>query len=90
MSRFVIVYFDDILVYNKDVEEHIEHVRQVFTVLRKKELFVNIKKCMFLTTSLVFLGFVIGKEGIRVDEDKVQAIRDWPSPKFVTEVPSFL
>lgn len=58
MSRFIAVYFGDILYYSKSIEEHIDHVWEVFTVLRKNELFVNLKKCIFITGSLVFLGFM--------------------------------
>ncbi|KAG7529394.1 Zinc finger CCHC-type [Arabidopsis suecica] len=86
---FVVVYFDDILVYSKSLREHIEHLDYVLNVLRKEELYANLKKCTFCTDNLVFLGFVVSADGVKVDEEKVKAIRDWPSPKTVGEVRSF-
>ncbi|KAF7124667.1 hypothetical protein RHSIM_Rhsim12G0120100 [Rhododendron simsii] len=70
-------------------EEHVEHVRQVLMVLQENKLYIQLKKCSFLTRSLLFLGYVVSSEGIHVDEEKVRAIRDWPTPKSVTEVRSF-
>ncbi|CAL9239482.1 unnamed protein product [Arabidopsis halleri] len=86
---FVVVYFDDILVYSKSLSEHIEHLDSVLNVLRKEELYANLKKCTFCTDNLVFLGFVVSADGVKVDEEKVKAIKDWPSPKTVGEVRSF-
>ncbi|KAL9840346.1 putative nucleotidyltransferase, Ribonuclease H [Arabidopsis thaliana] len=86
---FVVVYFDDILVYSESLREHIEHLDSVLNVLRKEELYANLKKCTFCTDNLVFLGFVVSADGVKVDEEKVKAIRDWPSPKTVGEVRSF-
>ncbi|XP_056855374.1 uncharacterized protein LOC130504765 [Raphanus sativus] len=72
---FVVVYFDDILVYSQSLEEHIDHLKAVLDVLRKEKLFANLKKCTFY--------------GVKVDPEKVKAIREWPIPKTVSEVRSF-
>ena len=58
-------------------------------VLRENKLYANLKKCEFMASSLLFLGFVVSGDGIRVDEEKVRAIRDWPTPKGVSDVRSF-
>lgn len=76
LSRFVVVYFDDILIYSKDEDEHFNHVMKVLEVLKENELYVNLKKCVFLQRRLLFLGFIITSEGIHVDDSKVAAIRD--------------
>ncbi|KAF8045596.1 hypothetical protein N665_4651s0001 [Sinapis alba] len=86
---FVVVYFDDILVYSQCYEDHIEHLRAVLDVLRKEELYANLKKCTFGTDNLVFLGFVVSADGVKVDQEKIKAIKDWPSPTNVSEVRSF-
>ena len=89
IGRFVVVYFDDILVYSKTHEEHVEHLKSVLDVLRKEKLFANLKKCIFCTDKLVFLGFVVSAQGIQVDEEKIRAIQEWPSPTSIGEVRSF-
>ncbi|WZZ08423.1 hypothetical protein YC2023_094344 [Brassica napus] len=86
---FVVVYFDDILVYSKSFNDHIEHLRAVLDVLRKESLFANLKKCTFGTDHLVFLGFIVGADGVKVDPEKVRAIQEWPIPKTISEVRSF-
>ncbi|KAF8088704.1 hypothetical protein N665_0532s0064 [Sinapis alba] len=89
IGLFVVVYFDDILVYSKSLEEHIDHLRSVLDVLRKEQLFANLKKCTFCTDNLVFLGFVVSADGVKVDQEKVRAIQEWPIPKTISEVRSF-
>jgi hypothetical protein len=89
IGRFVVVYFDDILIYSKNLDGHVVHVKSVLDVLRKERLFANLKKCTFYTDKLVFLGFVVSAQGIQVDEEKVRAIQDWPSPTSVGNVRSF-
>ena len=89
IGRFVVVYFDDILVYNKSLDDHIEHLHCVLEVLRKEKLYANLNKCSFCLDKVVFLGYMVSSNGIGVDEDKVKAIKEWPTPKSITEVRSF-
>ena len=89
IGKFVVVYFDDILVYSKSLEEHECHLRDVLSTLRLEHLFANLKKCELCTTSVTFLGFVVNENGLQVDEAKVKAIQDWPTPTSVGQVRSF-
>ena len=78
IGKFVVVYFDDILIYSKIEAAHYNHVREVLAVLQANELYINLKKCSFLTDKLMFLGYVVSADVIHVDEDKFCAVREWP------------
>ncbi|KAA0032636.1 Transposon Ty3-I Gag-Pol polyprotein [Cucumis melo var. makuwa] len=89
IGKFVVVYFDDILVYSKGMNDHILHVKTILLKLREEKLYANFKKCSFCLEQIHFLGFIVGKDGVKVDEEKVKAIREWPTPTNASEVRSF-
>ena len=80
LNRFVIVFIDDILIFSKSMEEHEEHLRIVFQILREKKLYAKFKKCEFWLDQVVFLGHVISKAEIFVDPGKVEFVVDWARP----------
>ncbi|KAG8490988.1 hypothetical protein CXB51_014131 [Gossypium anomalum] len=89
IGKFCVVYFDDILVYSKTLEEHVPHLRAVLETLRKEVLYANLKKCSFCTDKVVFLGYVVSANGLEVDQEKVRAIQEWPRPTNISQVRSF-
>eukprot|EP00896_Chara_braunii_P016319 GBG74195.1 hypothetical protein CBR_g17907 [Chara braunii] len=90
LDKFVVVYLDDILIFSKSAEEHAKHVETVLSLLRHHKYKVNIEKCEFDRTKILYLGHEVSAEGIRPEDAKVASIRDWPRPQTVTEVRSFL
>ncbi|TYK29736.1 Transposon Tf2-9 polyprotein [Cucumis melo var. makuwa] len=89
LRRFVLVFFDDILIYSRDVEEHVNHLGEVFSALRSPALYAN-KNCSFTQERIEYLGHVISGEGVEVDPEKIQSIAKWPNPTNVREVRGFL
>ena len=77
------------MIYSKSKEDHVGQLREVFKVLRDNKLYANLKICVFMTDSFLFLGYVVSSKGIKVDEEKVKAIRKWPTTKNVSDVRSF-
>lgn len=90
LDSFVVVFIDDILVYSKSREEHVEHLTVVLKILKDNHLYAKLSKCEFWLESVNFLGHVISKEGISVDPSKVEAVMEWTAPKSLTEIRSFL
>ncbi|KAE8657632.1 hypothetical protein F3Y22_tig00116984pilonHSYRG00043 [Hibiscus syriacus] len=80
LDRFVVVYLDDIVIYNKTLDEHVEHLKQVFLVLRDNELYVKEEKCSFAQTEVPSLGHIVGGGKIWMDQDKIRAIEEWKLP----------
>ena len=90
VDQFVVVFIDDILVYSKNMDDHVKHLRTVLQTLRDHQLYAKFSKCEFWTESVAFLGHVVTKDGIQVDPKKIEAVSEWPRPTTVTEIRSFL
>ena len=71
ISKCVIVYLDDILIFSQSWEEHVKNIRQVFDALQQHRLYLNMDKCSFAMTNIKYLGYVIDSAGIHVDPEKV-------------------
>lgn len=90
LDRSVLCFLDDILIFSRTEEEHLQHLRTVLTRLREQELYVKPSKCAFMQREVGFLGHRIGADGLRVAPDKIGAVQQWPQPRSVTDVRSFL
>jgi len=89
IGKFVIMYLDDILIFSKTREEHFRHVRYVLEKLQQNKLLINIKKCTFFEKELVYLGFMIEENVLKMDLEKATTILSSPSPKCLFEVQCF-
>lgn len=87
LRKFVLVFFDDILVYNASWEEHYRHLREVLTMLM---LFAKIFKCEFAREKIAYLEHAVSRDGVCVDPDKVRAINNWPTPSNIKHLRGFL
>ena len=85
-----LVYLDDIIVYADDFETHLSRVREVFARLQAAKLKLHAGKCCLFQRRVEFLGHVLSENGIEVQDDKIATVRDWPTPRTLTELRSFL
>jgi hypothetical protein len=90
LCRFVLVFFDDILIYNSSWSEHLQRVEEVFQTLQAHNLFAKKSKCFFGESSMAYLGHIISEVGVDMDPTKVAAIDSWPRPCTVRAVRGFL
>ena len=90
LDECVVCFLDDILIFSKSAEEHVKHVKLVLERLRKYCFYAKLKKCEFFKQSVTFLGHDISAEGVRVNAAKVASVIEWPVPKDLTEVRSFV
>lgn len=90
LRRFVLVFFDDILIYSVTWADHLRHLRAVLDTLQQHRLFVKRSKCTFGVSSISYLGNIITESCVAMDPAKVQAVRDWPQPQSVQAVRGFL
>ncbi|GJR71163.1 reverse transcriptase domain-containing protein [Tanacetum coccineum] len=91
LDRFMIVFIDDILIYRQTRKEACKgHLKMILNLLKKEELYAKFSKCEFWLSKVQFLSHVIDSEGIHVDPAKIEAIKDWASPKTPTEIRQFL
>jgi hypothetical protein len=90
LRKKLLVFFDDLLIYNKTWEEHLQHVDQILSIMEEQSLYAKESKCEFGMTEVIYLGHIIGAKGVQVHQGKITAIREWPTPKTLIELRGFL
>ncbi|MBW0539293.1 hypothetical protein O181_079008, partial [Austropuccinia psidii MF-1] len=90
LDIYFVVYLDEIMVFSKSEEEHVTHVSTVLARLIANNLFAKASKCLFRVSSVEYLGYVVSSEGLKMDQGKVQQILNWPPPRSLKALQSFL
>ncbi|GJP74691.1 hypothetical protein CLOP_g5239 [Closterium sp. NIES-67] len=90
LDECVVVYLDDILIYSRDMKQHVEHMRCVFEILRRERFYVKLSNSEFALEKVQFLGHMVSAQGVHVDPKKIEAVRTWKTPENVKELQQFL
>jgi hypothetical protein len=90
LRKFVLVFFDDILIYSRDMNTHLVHLTKALTLLKQHHLFAKLSKCKFGCPDIEYLGHIISAQGVCADPGKIQAMVDWPLPKTTKALRGFL
>jgi hypothetical protein len=90
LRKVVLVFFDDILIYNKSWEDHVRHVDRVLQLLKEKQLYVEPSKCFFGVKDVEYLDHILSHEGVKVEPNNINAMMDWTIPKTLKNLRGFL
>jgi hypothetical protein len=90
IGKNVVVYLDNLNIYSKTFDEHLDHLQEVFNILRKAGLKLKPQKCVFAQPNLKFLGYVVGETGISTDPAKIEVVRTFPVPRNLRQLRGFL
>ena len=90
LGIFCLVFLDDILVFSKTEEEHVEHLHKVLTLLQEHHLKIKLSKCQFGVKKITFLGYVVTEEGVHTDPDIIKSVKEWPLPETLSDLRGFL
>ena len=91
LNLFVIIYLNDILIYTEDPGQgHVEAVWWLLDVLKRHGLFANLKKCRFHKDKVCFLGYVLSAQGVRMEDERIKAVKNWPKPTSVKDIQVFI
>jgi len=86
----IVVYLDDILIYSDDIMQHWNHIKEILKQLHKAGLYAKAEKYEFHSDSVEYLGYVLSPSGLTMSDTKVKTIQEWPEPKKIKDIQSFL
>jgi stage III sporulation protein SpoIIIAA len=86
LRKLLLVFLDDLVIYNRTWEDHLRHVDEILNIMGEKSLFSMEEKCKFGLTVILYPGNVIGVKGVKVHQEKIKTILDWPTPKSLIEL----
>ncbi|WVZ69420.1 LOW QUALITY PROTEIN: hypothetical protein U9M48_018208 [Paspalum notatum var. saurae] len=90
LRKFAVVFIDDVLIYSKTWDSHLNHLQQVFSALHQHQFKVKLSKCAFAKQEISYLGYVVSYKGVSTDPKKIDTVLHWPVPTSVKELKSFL
>ena len=90
LIKFVLVFFDDILIYSRSWKDHVQHVDRVLKLLQEKQLYEKTSKCFFGVQEVEYLGHIVSHEGVKVDPNKIKSIKEWKFPTTRKKLQGFL
>ena len=90
LRKFILVFFDDILIYSRTWKMHLHHVTQTLEILKQQQFFLKVSKCAFGKQEMEYLGHIVSHQGVKVDSKTIDAMVAWPRPSNIFELRGFL
>ena len=90
LRKFILIFFDDILIHSPTDDLHLSHLRTTFEILRASTLYAKMSKCSFGNNQVEYLGHIISEKGVATDPTKIKAMLNWPTPPIVKQLRGFL
>ena len=84
LRKFIVVFFDDILIYSRNLKDHLQHLKNIFELLRKHSLLAKRSKCYFAQTTVEYLGHYISAKEVSMDPKKIEVVQQWPRPHTIS------
>ncbi|KAL5704998.1 hypothetical protein ACHQM5_023350 [Ranunculus cassubicifolius] len=90
LRKFLLIFFDDILIYSPSMDQHLQHLQLVFQILRQHQLYAKLSKCQFGQSRIEYLGHIISHNRVSADPHKIQGMQDWPQLRTIKGLRGFL
>jgi hypothetical protein len=90
LGEFAVIYIDDLAIFSENEDQHLEHLEKIFKIMDDNDIYANMKKCYFMQKKVPYLGHYISEAGIEMDQKKIEAVRNWPTPTGVKQLRGLL